>query len=148
MYEESLVTSTNEFIKNILIKVYDTHKIKFKDKIHEGHDLILKADGFREYFEGNYQLLQYERVRVCLRKKINMKLILTQIPKNYRSKFPPLFKQLHEYDNRYSKASTSQNSKHTAHLDDNFNFAAWSKDSQPYFWFSPVPNLKHKFQQQ
>ena len=33
MYEESLVTSTNEFIKNILIKVYDTHKIKFKDKI-------------------------------------------------------------------------------------------------------------------
>ena len=55
--------------------------------------MILKADGYREYFEGNYQLLQYERVRTCLRKNEPMKLIVTEIPKNYRDKrFPPIFK--------------------------------------------------------
>ena len=90
-FNESLVTSTKEFIKNILRKVYETYKVKIKAK--PNFNLILKADGYREYFEGNYQLLQYERVRTCLRKNVTMRLILTEIPKNYRDKrFPPLFK--------------------------------------------------------
>lgn len=58
MHEESLVTSTNELIRNILRKVYDKHRgYKIKDQIHENNNLILKANGYREYFEGNYQLL-------------------------------------------------------------------------------------------
>ena len=90
-FKESLVTSTKEFIKNILRKVYEKYKMKIKVK--GSCNLILKADGYREYFEGNYQLLQYERVRTCLRKNEPMKLILTEIPKNYRDRrFPPIFK--------------------------------------------------------
>ena len=90
-FKESLVTSTKEFIKNILRKVYEKYKVKIKAKTK--YNLILKADGYREYFEGNYQLLQYERVRTCLRKNEPMKLILTEIPKNYRDRrFPPIFK--------------------------------------------------------
>ena len=72
-------------------------KFKFKIKPRPHHQLILKADGYREYFEGNYQLLQYERVRACLRKNELMKLILTEIPVNYRDKrFPPIFRITHE----------------------------------------------------
>lgn len=94
-FKESLVTSTKEFIKNILRKVYEKYKVKIKAK--PNYDLILKADGYREYFEGNYQLLQYERVRLCLRKNEPMKLILTEIPKNYRDKkFPPIFRNKNE----------------------------------------------------
>jgi len=74
---ESLVTSTSEFIQNILREVYYKRN-KARIVVKPGHNLILKANGFREYFEGNYQLLQYERVRLCLRKKDSvMKLILT-----------------------------------------------------------------------
>ena len=54
-FKESLVTSTKEFIKNILRRVYERYKVKIKPR--PGYNLILKADGFREYFEGNYQLL-------------------------------------------------------------------------------------------
>ena len=54
-FKESLVTSTKEFIKNILRKVYEKYKLKIQPK--HNHNLILKADGYREYFEGNYQLL-------------------------------------------------------------------------------------------
>lgn len=91
-FKESLVTSTKEFIKNILRKVYEKYKVKIKPRSNN-HNLILKADGYREYFEGNYQLLQYERVRACLRKNEPMKLILTEIPKNYRDRrFPPIFR--------------------------------------------------------
>ena len=52
-FKESLVTSTKEFIKNILRKVYEQYKVKIKPKNHH-YNLILKADGYREYFEGNY----------------------------------------------------------------------------------------------
>lgn len=94
-FKESLVTSTKEFTKNIIRKVYEKYKVKLKPKI--ANNLILKADGYREYFEGNYQLLQYERVRTCLRKNEAMKLILTEIPKNYRDKrFPPIFRLKNE----------------------------------------------------
>lgn len=51
-FKESLVNSTKEFIKNILRKVYG--KFKFKIRPKTNHSLILKADGYREYFEGNY----------------------------------------------------------------------------------------------
>ena len=90
--KEQLVTSTSEFIQNIRRAVFKKIKVPIQPK--PAHDLILKTSGSREYFEGNYQLLQYERVRICLRKKTKLKLILTQIPKNYRSKFPPLYKNL------------------------------------------------------
>jgi hypothetical protein len=74
--EEQLVTSTSEFIRNIERKIKNTmgRKPSVKDQDHE---LILKTKGEREYFEGNFQLLQYEKVRTCLRKKTDMKLILT-----------------------------------------------------------------------
>jgi len=59
----------------------------------DGHDLTLKVDGYREYLSGNYQLLQYERVRYCLRKKLPLKLILTETKTNHRDLyFPPMFK--------------------------------------------------------
>lgn len=51
-FKESLVTSTKEFIKNILRKVYEKYKLKIRVK--PNYNLILKADGYREYFEGNY----------------------------------------------------------------------------------------------
>ena len=42
-------------------------------------------------------MLQYERVRACLRKNEAMKLILTEIPMNYRDKkFPPIFRNKYE----------------------------------------------------
>ena len=61
--EESLVTSTKEFIDNIRRHVYK----KFgKTKLHAekpDHMLTLKVVGYREYLLGDYQLLHYERVR-------------------------------------------------------------------------------------
>mmetsp|Transcript_28355 Transcript_28355/g.27298 ORF Transcript_28355/g.27298 Transcript_28355/m.27298 type:complete len:127 (-) Transcript_28355:1591-1971(-) len=94
-FKESLVTSTKEFLKNILRKIYERYGVKLKAK--QNNNLTMKADGYREYFVGNYQLLQYERVRTCLRKNEPMKLILTEIPKNYRDRrFPPIFKSSHE----------------------------------------------------
>lgn len=82
--------------------------------------LILKVDGFREFFKGNYQLLAYERVRLCLRsKKDKLNLILTEIPKLHVKDFPPLKK-----------------------LDDGEKF--YFDDlvySSPYFWYPPVPGL-------
>lgn len=61
------MTSTNEFIKNILREVHQQRK-GLKIKVEKDHKLILKVDGCHEFLEGNYQLLQYERVRYCLRK--------------------------------------------------------------------------------
>lgn len=72
---ESLVTSTKEFIRNIYRRVKQLHN--FSIKVTPGYKLILKVHGYREYLDGNYQLLQYERVRLCLRKKKKMRLILT-----------------------------------------------------------------------
>jgi len=67
---ESLVTSTKEFINNILRYIYKKYrKVTILDKI-ENNILSLKVNGYREYLTGNYQLLQYERVRICLRKCI------------------------------------------------------------------------------
>jgi hypothetical protein len=45
---------------------------------------------------GNFQLLQYERVRNTLRKGKGavMHLLLTQIKKFYRTPFPPIYKDL------------------------------------------------------
>jgi len=132
-FKESLVTSTKEFIKNILRKVYERYKVKLMPA--RKNNLILKADGYREYFEGNYQLLQYERVRTCLRKNEPMKLILTEIPKAYRDRrFPPLFK---------SKVDVPPVDQDGSGIADpgpfNFNIL---KGSSPYFWYPPVPNVR------
>lgn len=83
--------------------------------------LILKVDGFREYFKGNYQLLAYERVRIFLRSKKNkLDLILCDIPAIHVDKnFPPLFK-FSEYEP--------------------LNFERIS-NSSPFFWYPPVANL-------
>jgi len=83
--------------------------------------LILKVDGFREYFKGNYQLLAYERVRIGLRgKKNKLDLILTEIPKIHVDKhFPPLF--LFEEGEHFD-----------------FRNIRWSS---PYFWYPPVAGL-------
>lgn len=128
-HSESLVTSTKEFIRNIFRIVKE--RLNFSIVINPGNKLILKVHGCREYLDGNYQLLQYERVRLCLRKKSVMKLILTQIPIDYQSKFPPLFKP-------------SANSKDvfslTPHIDPND-----LTNYYPYFWHSPVPQLQQKF---
>ena len=53
---ESLVTSTNEFIKNIQKKVVvrDKSGIRCALKARPGHNLILQTAGCREYFVGNY----------------------------------------------------------------------------------------------
>lgn len=90
--KESLVISTKELVKNILRYLYDT-KRKTKIQVKKNHILTLKVDGYREYLMGNYQLLQYERVRLCLKKLIPLKLILTEIDLNFRDKhFPTLYK--------------------------------------------------------
>ena len=66
---------------------------EFKIKKREGYDLTLKVDGYREYLSGNHQLLDYERVRYCLQKSEDLRLILTEVVSNNRDKyFPPLFK--------------------------------------------------------
>jgi len=60
-------------------------------------------------------------VRTCLRKNEPLKLILTEIPKNYRDKkFPPIFR---------------------LEPDELFNFYR-IEDSSPYFWYPPVPNIR------
>ena len=132
-FKESLVTSTKEFIKNILRKVYERYKVKIIPS--RKNNLILKADGYREYFEGNYQLLQYERVRTCLRKNEPMKLILTEIPRVYRDRrFPPIFKSRVEVPPVDAEGSGPADPG-------NFNFKLL-KGSSPYFWYPPVPNVK------
>jgi phosphatidylinositol-4,5-bisphosphate 3-kinase len=91
--EESLVTSTQEFIKNILRWIYKNFR-KTRISAADGNELTLKVDGNREYLMGNYQLLQYERVRQCLKEtKPTLKLILTEIKTDHSDVFfPPLFK--------------------------------------------------------
>jgi len=132
-FKESLVTSTKEFIKNILRKVYERYKVKIIPS--RKNNLILKADGYREYFEGNYQLLQYERVRTCLRRNEPMKLILTEIPRVYRDRrFPPIFKSRVEVPCVDAEGSGPADPG-------NFNFKLM-KGSSPYFWYPPVPNVK------
>ena len=111
--QEELVTSTSEFIQNIRREAFkqlkdlgeETAVIKARDQ----HDLILRTAGLREYFEGNYQLLQYERVRLALRKKTEMQLELTEIPRDYRSKFPPLYKHLNRGGNHIHFGPSAHN---------------------------------------
>ena len=83
--------------------------------------LILKVDGYREYFKGNYQLLAYERVRLCLRSKKNkLNLILTEIPKVHIDKhFPPLFR-----------------------MEENEPFDFRNLNSSPFFWYPPLGDMK------
>lgn len=54
--KQSLVTSTEEFIKNIKRHVYKTYN-RVKIEAEKNHILTLKVDGFREYLAGNCQLL-------------------------------------------------------------------------------------------
>lgn len=63
-----------------------------------------------------------------MRKKKPMKLILTQIPKDYMTKFPPLFKP--------SPLAAGDTFMISSHVDfsDVTNY-------YPYFWYSPVPQL-------
>ena len=90
-FQESLVTSSKETIKNVLREVYKKFRTALGAK-SEKFALILKVRGYNEYFKGNHQLLAYERVRICLRKKRDLDLILTEIPKDTNKHFPPLFK--------------------------------------------------------
>ncbi|CAI2363985.1 unnamed protein product [Moneuplotes crassus] len=118
--KESLVTSSKETIKNVLHEIKNKYGVLI-EPAGEGSMLILKVDGFREYFKGNYQLLAYERVRLCLRgKKDKLDLILTEIPKMHVDKFfPPLF--LFEEGEKFD-----------------FGHIMWSS---PYFWYPPVSGL-------
>ncbi len=59
-----------------------------------------------------------------------MNLILTQIPKDYHSQFPPVFKP--------SAQATSNEFFISPHVDTKFSLS----DYYPYFWYSPVPQLK------
>lgn len=75
-------------------------------------------NGYKEYFKGNIQLLNYERVRICLRKKKNLDLILTEIPENHSDKyFPPKF------DFPPNQSFREQFEK--------------VRSSSPFFWYSP-----------
>ena len=110
---EELVTSTSEFIQNIRREAFKKlahidQQEKRVIKAKPGHDLILRTAGYREYFEGNYQLLQYERVRVALRKKSKIELELTEIPKDYRSKFPPLYKHINRNQDQNQPGANAQ----------------------------------------
>lgn len=50
---ESLVTSTREFIKNVLRWIFKNFK-QTKIVPQNGYELTLKVDGYREYLMGNY----------------------------------------------------------------------------------------------
>ena len=90
--QESLVTSTKEFIRNIIRHIFHCYN-KCRINPKPNHILTLQVAGYREYLLGNYQLLHYERVRICLRKGWPLKLVLTEINLDFRDKcFPPLFK--------------------------------------------------------
>ena len=118
---ESLVTSSKETVKNVLYAVKKRYGVDIRPQ-SEDWMLILKVDGYREFFKGNYQLLAYERVRICLRKKKErLNLILTEIPKIHVDKnFPPLF-------------HTEEGQK--------FDFNNIHMSS-PYFWYPPLSNMK------
>lgn len=116
-FTESLVTSSKETIKNVLREIYKRYQITITPN-SDRYALILKVNGYKEFFKGNQQLLAYERVRICLRKKKDLHLILTEIPKVHSDKyFPPIFK-----------------------MGENENFQdQWSKiqNGSPYFWYMP-----------
>jgi len=73
-----------------------------------------------------------------------MKLILTEIPKNYRDKrFPPIFKMSYEVppingQSNQLNQSLNQNSEEEKDI---FNFNS-IVGSSPYFWYPPLQNLK------
>jgi len=54
---QPLVTSTNEFIKNIGRHIQTNTGKEIQNRLQPNKIFIIKAFGFREYFEGNYQLL-------------------------------------------------------------------------------------------
>lgn len=88
---QSLVTSFNEVLKNLLREVYKRYAKKLKPS--PDHQFVLKADGYRDYLRGNDSLLAYERVRIVLRKREILKLILTEIPKKVsKVEFPPVLR--------------------------------------------------------
>ena len=51
---ESLVTSTKEFIKNILRWVFKTYRKTVIQPTKKDYELVLKVDGQREFFMGDY----------------------------------------------------------------------------------------------
>ena len=81
-------------------------------------ELCLKVKGYWEYFKGNQQLLNYDRVWICLRKKWDVELILVDIPLLWDDKyFPPIFNLDPEKE-----------------FKDFFGNVA---NSSPYFWYPP-----------
>lgn len=95
-------------------------------------ELCLKVKGFKEYLKGNQQLLNYDRVRICLWKKKNVELILVDIPLFRDDKyFPPIF-----------------NIDPSKEFKDYFANVA---NSSPYFWHPPYyenQNLNKKVQEE
>ena len=84
---------------------------------------------------------------MALRKKTDLKLVLTQIPKDYRSKFPPLYKQISRGGNAQLQAhqgepSPAQTPSQAAQASNDTLSLKEFLESPPYFWYSPVPNLK------
>lgn len=84
----SLVTCSNEVIKNMVRQVYKNHRVKLKPK-SQLHQLTFKVKGRREFFTGNYPMLAYKQVRVALRGLEYLSVKLTEVPKKWESKYPP-----------------------------------------------------------
>lgn len=82
----------NEIIKNVLREVYKQSLTRvLLSPHHAGNQFTLQISGYREYLNGNYPLLCYNRVRTSLRGFKYLDVKLTEVPKEqeYEQYFPP-----------------------------------------------------------
>lgn len=71
-----LVTAADEVLKNILRTIFKDYKVKLNPE--NDHSFILKMEGYREYLNGHYPMLSYDRVRMNLRAGLPLKVVLTE----------------------------------------------------------------------
>jgi phosphatidylinositol-4,5-bisphosphate 3-kinase len=85
------VTSSNEVIKNLLRLLYKEHQIKLTPKSQD-NQFVMQVSGFKEFLTGTQPILQFDRVRICLRGMKYLEVILTEVPqRNEQSeRFPPI----------------------------------------------------------
>jgi hypothetical protein len=77
-----------------------------------------------------------------------MKLVLTQIPKSYVSKFPPLYRQNPPLKTNKPAGWSMQDNNETYEYGADMNqIFSDCVDTSPFFWYSPVPNLSMHLKQ-
>ncbi|EGR27704.1 phosphatidylinositol- -diphosphate 3-kinase, putative [Ichthyophthirius multifiliis] len=89
-----LVTAADEVMKIIIRQIYQEYDIKLTPS--PNHTFILKISGYREFLNGHYPMLSYDRVRTHLRADTPMKVLLLEKPNGDQKQklFPPQIEKI------------------------------------------------------